>query len=187
MQAIGLAKISLILLSEFAAKCNASSVGGKRENFSPIDGFTNAKCYRTREEKRKSGRDVKIREDERRGSGQKEADSEKEKYNEYKREPESARVFQIFYFYLRWQSSQNETTPSALPAHRFFSFFSSASSIKLGTYERGGLAAAVELRSREISPKRGEPHRGVHLCPFCFILGTDTSTKKISDCHTCHG
>lgn len=66
---IGLAKISLISLSEFAAKCNASSVGGKREHFSPIDEFASAKCCRTWEEKKKNERDVKIRKDERKERG----------------------------------------------------------------------------------------------------------------------
>lgn len=34
-------------------------------------------------------------------------------------------------------------------------------------YERGGPTAAIEPRSGEISPKRGEPHRGD---PFMSIL-----------------
>jgi len=61
-----------------------------------------------------------------------------------------------------------ENATHALKLLPFSSSFAPASPIKLRTYKREGLIAAVDLRSREILPKRGEPHRGVHLCPVSF-------------------
>lgn len=50
----------------------------------------------------------------------------------------------------------------------FSSSFSLAPPIKLRMYKREDLTAAVDLRSGEILPKRGEPYRGVHLCLVLF-------------------
>lgn len=162
-------KISLISLSEIAAKCNVS----------PVD-EPQTRDVVEREEK-KSGRDVKIRRNEKKEG----CDKGKYKKTAGVQEPESVRVFQIFYFYLRWQKErksvrkgrerkrkselielENATyVPELLP---FSSSFSLAPPIKLRTYKREGLTATVDLRSGEILPKRGEPHRGVHLCPVSF-------------------
>lgn len=63
---IGLAKISLISLSEIAAKCNASPVGER--TVSPLSMNPRTRDIAEKEEK-KNGRDVKIRRNEKRKKG----------------------------------------------------------------------------------------------------------------------
>lgn len=90
---IGLAKISLISLSEIAAKCNASPVG--KRTVSPLSMNPRTRDVAEGEEK-KSGRDVKIRRNEKRRKG---VERGKQRNVAGTRELESVRVFQIFYFY----------------------------------------------------------------------------------------
>lgn len=94
---IGLAKISLISLSEIVAKCNASPRRRTRA-FRAIDGSANAGCCRKRGRK-KDGRDVKIKRNARQGrrgdgDGTREADSEKggERARTRAQERERARI-----------------------------------------------------------------------------------------------
>lgn len=120
---IGLAKISLISLSEIVAKCNASAVGEREVSLLSMNSKTRVVAERGR---KKRARDVKIRKNKCRGIAEgKKADSEKRvKHGErvHAREPEFARVSNILFLLALAKLIERGRYPHSPSCIFFFSF-----------------------------------------------------------------